>query len=1191
MSRKISASLCAGFIAFLSLLDGLSGQSLIRGPYLQLSTPNSIVIRWRTDQPTNSVVRFGSAPGSLDQTVEDPSPTTEHEVQVTGLSPDTRYYYSVGYDTQILAGDDSAHFFITAPVPGTARPLRIWILGDSGTKNDNARAVRDAYYNFTGTRHTDLWLMLGDNAYNNGTDEQYQLAVFENMYEQMLIKSALWPALGNHDANTSSTPGPNPFHDIFTLPTNGEAGGLPSGNESYYSFDYGNVHFVCLNSNPGSHLNPGGAMLTWLEEDLAATTQDWIIAYWHHPPYSKGSHNSDSESPLINMRERVLPILEEAGVDLVLSGHSHSYERSFLIDEHYGSSSTLVDSMIIDGGDGRPDGDGAYFKPTLGPAPHEGAVYLVCGSSGKTSGGSLDHPVMVFSFNELGSMVLDIDGNRMDAVFLDASGNTLDYFTLVKGALGTGPATQLIMISGNNQTGNINETLPQPFVVEARDDANLPVAGVEVTFAVVSGEGTLSEEQPVVTGTNGRAATFLTFGSTPGEVVVTATADGLAGSPQTFTATAIVPPPDIDVTPASHNFGDVPVGSSAEQTFTVRNLDTGVLEVTDVSITGENPADFEITSGGGAFTLAENESRDVVVRFTPSTADPQTANLTFTSNDPDENPLDVPLSGNQPLPPCDPNVNIAVGQTTTASSIAGYPPENATDGNPNSRWRSENLSADNQTQWLKIDFGENVAIERVVLRWKSSRRATAYQIQTSNDDVTWNTIYSTTGASGSLDEITGLNAITQFLRLLMTESNDTRYVLNEFEVYCPTGPPPPPEPDIAVQPTSHDYGQVLIGESASQTFVVSNAGTGALNVTNVTLGGPDAGEFQITRNGAPFSLAPGDTHHVKIAFAPTTEGAKNATLTLASDDPDENPLDVPLAGTGSTTPPPGTEVVFTPSHDTFVKSSAPNKKYGTSRELRVRSSGSTLLYIFVKFEVTGISGSVQSAKIRLTVTDGSDDGGSIYVAPNTLDDGTTPWTESNLVWNNAPAIGGSALSSVGAVAAGTEVEFDVTSALTGNGTFSFAIKNTSSDRAVYGSKESNTVPKLVVTTGTAALQARAMLPVQPEGVQTEVKPPPVQQSELPLPQEFRLLQNYPNPFNPTTTIVFALPRAAHVQLRLYTLTGRLVRVLAAGSRAPGWHQVSWDGTDAQDQPVASGIYVYRLTAGTFSAARKLVLTR
>jgi hypothetical protein len=136
------------------------------------------------------------------------------------------------------------------------------------------------------------------------------------------------------------------------------------------------------------------------------------------------------------MRQTFLPILEEAGVDLVLAGHSHSYERSYLIDGHYGTSSTFTNAMKKDGGSGRPDASGAYGKPTLGPGTHEGAVYAVAGSSGQTSGGLLNHPAMFISLNNLGSMVLDINGDTLDAKFLRENGEVWDYFRIVKGVAG-----------------------------------------------------------------------------------------------------------------------------------------------------------------------------------------------------------------------------------------------------------------------------------------------------------------------------------------------------------------------------------------------------------------------------------------------------------------------------------------------------------------------------------------------------------------------------------------------------------------------------------------------------------------------------------------------------------------------------------------------------------------------------------
>ncbi len=402
---------------------------VVRGPYLQLPADGAVTVRWRTDAPTDSRVRYGIAPGALVSVVSDATPKTEHELRLTGLVPGVRVYYAVGSSAGDLAGDDAQTWY--EPPLLAAPRLRAWILGDSGYGNLAQSNVRDAYLTHTGDTPTDVWLMLGDNAYGAGTDGEYQAAVFDP-FATLLRRVPLWPTRGNHDQLYSGAS--NDYYDAFSLPAAGEAGGLPSSSEAWYSFDRGDVHFVCLDSE-GSDRTPGGAMLTWLAADLAATDRKWIVAFFHHPPYTKGSHDSndpaDSGGRMRDMRQNALPILEAYGADLVLCGHSHSYERSFLLDGHYGTSGTLTPQMVEDGGDGRPDGDGAYVKPA-GPAPHRGALYAVAGSSAQISGGTLDHPVMIASLNVLGSLVLDVSADTLDGRFLDDQGEVRDSFRIVK---------------------------------------------------------------------------------------------------------------------------------------------------------------------------------------------------------------------------------------------------------------------------------------------------------------------------------------------------------------------------------------------------------------------------------------------------------------------------------------------------------------------------------------------------------------------------------------------------------------------------------------------------------------------------------------------------------------------------------------------------------------------------------------
>jgi len=507
-----------------------------RGPYLQVGTPTSVRVRWRTDSATNSRVQFGTSAGSLTSTVDDATPTTEHEVELTGLAPSTQYYYSVGTDAATLASGTS-YTFRTNPPVGTGQATRIWVLGDSGTKDAVQAAVRDGYLSHAAGRYTDVWLMLGDNAYDNGTDAEYQAAVFD-MYPTTLRQSVLWPTIGNHDTAQSTNPALTiPHFQMFTMPTAGEAGGVPSGTEKYYSFDYGRIHFICLDSMTSSRAL-GSAMLTWLENDLASTTQDWIIAYWHHPPYTKGSHNSDTESQLIQMRTNVLPILEAGGVDLVLTGHSHNYERSYLVDGHYGLSTTFTASMLKDGGNGRENGDGSYEKlPDL--AGNQGAVYVVAGNGGHVTnwvGGSTAEfnpappPVMYYSALHVGSMAIDVDGNRLDAKMIRETGVVDDYFTIVKNTPTLPPAAP----SGLSATaGNAQVVLSW--------SASSGATGYNVKRATVSGGPyTTIAANLAATGTTD---TGVSNGTTYHYVVSALNAGGESGNSGQASATPLPPAP------------------------------------------------------------------------------------------------------------------------------------------------------------------------------------------------------------------------------------------------------------------------------------------------------------------------------------------------------------------------------------------------------------------------------------------------------------------------------------------------------------------------------------------------------------------------------------------------------------------------------------------------------------------------
>lgn len=398
---------------------------VVRGPYLQRSHPGGIVIMWYTDTPTVTNVRYGTSIHSLDQSFVVEGQRRRHVARINGLESSTKYYYRVDPVNSNEIGDEDTYFY-TAPPQGAPAPIRVWALGDSGNVNEESLEMRDSYYGYS-NRHTDVCLMLGDNAYPNGTDSEYHEAVFK-MFARQLRKTPLWPAYGNHEALCEDCVSANqlgPFFSLFKTPMLGEAGGMSSLRRDFYSFDYGNVHFVCLNSHDGSDSH----MLNWLREDLEQCHSTWLIAYWHHPPYTKGFHDSDSSPQLVYMRNHVLPMLESFGVDLVLTGHNHAYERSYFMHGHYGTSGTLRSEMIIDNGDGSANSDGAYTKE-VGRRP--GAVYVAAGCASEIKRGTLDHSAMAVSLSTIGSLVIDIYGDILDVRFLGQHGEIHDSFQIEK---------------------------------------------------------------------------------------------------------------------------------------------------------------------------------------------------------------------------------------------------------------------------------------------------------------------------------------------------------------------------------------------------------------------------------------------------------------------------------------------------------------------------------------------------------------------------------------------------------------------------------------------------------------------------------------------------------------------------------------------------------------------------------------
>ena len=498
----------------LQLIGNTGGDaSLTRGPYMNSALQNSIVIRWRTDLPTNTKVSYGNAPGNLTQSFINNTTTTEHIATLTGLTVNTLYYYSIGSTTQVLQGDAN-NYFKTMPTAGSTQKIRILAMGDMGNNSANEVNVRNAYLGFNGNNYTDSWILLGDNAYSNGTDAEYQNNFF-NVYQGSLTKNhVLWPAPGNHDyANSSARQADHniPYYDIFTLPSSGQAGGLASGTEAYYSYNYGNVHFVALDSYGWEAGNTRlydtlGPQAVWLKQDLAANTQPWTVVYFHHPPYTKGSHNSDTETELINMRQRIVPIFERYKVDMVLSGHSHAYERSFLINGHYGIETTFNPAThALSTSSAKYDGSSNSCTYIKNPTDVlNGIVYVVAGSAGQLEGSSSGYPHNAMYYSNVsigGALYFEVEGNRLNGKWISGDGIIRDNFTIMKDVnkttnlnIPSGTPTQLTASWIGNYNWSTSETTKTITITPASNS----------TYTVNDGLGCLNDVFNVTVSGGGR---------------------------------------------------------------------------------------------------------------------------------------------------------------------------------------------------------------------------------------------------------------------------------------------------------------------------------------------------------------------------------------------------------------------------------------------------------------------------------------------------------------------------------------------------------------------------------------------------------------------------------------------------------------------------------------------------------------
>ncbi|CAN5575057.1 hypothetical protein BH23CHL5_BH23CHL5_02880 [soil metagenome] len=335
-------------------------------PYVQNVADTEASVLWRSAAEKSGIIRWEGSNGEVSEI--ELKPDRLQVARLIDLEPATQYAYTVSIGELEFEGT------VTTAPPATAS-VTIGALGDSGTASraqyDVAAQLRLA--------SPDLVLHTGDVVYRRGALCHYGPKFFAP-YGEMIRHVPVYPVIGNHDLMAADG---RAYFESFDLPSE-----IGSNLESYYSFDYGPVHFVSLSSElyEKENLDDAGAQKTWLEADLADNDRPWTIVTIHRPPYSSTSGKASD-----SVRNDLVPILEAFEVDLVLSGHAHNYERTNQVN---------------------------------------GVVYIVTGGGGADLYDVGTSEWTAHSAREHHFVKIDASPNALDVVAISRDGNILDQISI-----------------------------------------------------------------------------------------------------------------------------------------------------------------------------------------------------------------------------------------------------------------------------------------------------------------------------------------------------------------------------------------------------------------------------------------------------------------------------------------------------------------------------------------------------------------------------------------------------------------------------------------------------------------------------------------------------------------------------------------------------------------------------------------
>ena len=313
MSKNRYNFYLAGFLLLSISLTSCCNKITIE-PYLQNVGREHITIMWETKKDSESRVDYGITP-HLALFALDEKKYKSHEITLSQLKPQTLYYYQVKSGISTKEGT----FFTGVDCDSV---FRFVVYGDSRSNPHTHKKIAQGIL----AQNPDFILHVGDIVPDGSIRDKWKNHFFKPLSD-VIAHIPIFPCLGNHEKGSEL------YFSYFALPD----------NERWYSFDYGNSHFVALDSN--SEYKRGSEQYRWLKRDLRKSKSQWKFVFFHHPPYNSGAHKS-----LLPLRDALTPLFRKYGVDMVFSGHAHTYERTYPIKAFVKPKSHPITYVITGGG-------------------------------------------------------------------------------------------------------------------------------------------------------------------------------------------------------------------------------------------------------------------------------------------------------------------------------------------------------------------------------------------------------------------------------------------------------------------------------------------------------------------------------------------------------------------------------------------------------------------------------------------------------------------------------------------------------------------------------------------------------------------------------------------------------------------------------------------------------------------------